>query len=606
MGLNLAITILDRSQPGIVILPFFWVVMLLFLGLLAQASGFVIPDAYRDAQSTGLKRRDDVPTPPEVLPYPGPAEDVPYPGTPDGYTNQDDQLDINVMFIYFGSMLVMYLCICIIYFTTKIVVTRLLTRHARISLLNEEGMATGLSARSRRLAESAESRWPSALDDENEVKSKLQKLSPEEQFYYKQGEEYIKQNPPLIISTGSRSGDQNTVNDPIINDQTRQFIEEEGALAWEFQPNPNLPNDTIIVENKTEISFLNYNYDASVTTNLPIPCINRVYYCEFKIFELSITDDQTTLKDNEIISFGLSTSPYPYFRLPGRHHHSIAYDSNGARRFNDSFKLEPELADLFPKCQKGDIIGIGYRTRSGTVFFTRNGKKISEKSVGGHIKGWKFKYLYPVIGANVPCKIHVNFGSYGFVFIEANVKKWGYAKPNGIKLPPPSYDDYVQDTLLESGYEDNDNSDNDSDDESDTDNRRQHRSIKNTIIDIDGNLLPPPPGFEFSTSPHSHGTNEEINLDSLPMNPPSYSDEESKNQVKSKITPRDSVGRSDGLTQDEQGSREGKSMMLNDLENDGLDDDEDDYMESDDGYEHDIDELQAMIEMEDDDRNDSS
>lgn len=90
------------------------------------------------------------------------------------------------------------------------------------------------------------------------------------------------------------------------------------------------------------------------------------------------------------------------------------------------------------------------------------------------------------------------------------------------------------------------------------------------------------------------------------MNPPSYSDEESKNQVKSKITPRDSVGRSDGLTQDEQGSREGKSMMLNDLENDGLDDDEDDYMESDDGYEHDIDELQAMIEMEDDDRNDSS
>ncbi|KAL3234844.1 Protein SSH4 [Nakaseomyces bracarensis] len=517
-----------------------------------------------------------------------------YSGGPDGFPNQDDQLDINVMFIYLGSMLVMYLFICIIYFTTKIVVTRLLTMHARVSLLNEDGVSGGRLHGRSRVVESAESRWPSVLDDEELVRDKLRLLTAEEQFYYKQGEEFIKQNPPLIIpDSGVRRESGAHASDAIINEQTRQYIEEEGALAWEFQPNQNLPNDTIIVENKTEISFLNFNYDASVTTNLPIPCINRVYYCEFKIFELSLADNQTSLKDNELISFGLSTSPYPYFRLPGRHHHSIAYDSSGARRFNDSFILEEDLANIFPKCEKGDIIGIGYRTRSGTVFFTRNGKKLNEKPIGGHIKGWRFKYLYPIVGANVPCKIHANFGSYGFVFIEANVKKWGYAKPNGLKMPPPSYEDYVQDTLLESGYEDNDHSDNESDDDSGSEQGTRYRRYKNTIIDDEGNLLPPPPGFEFSTSPQSVGLNEEINLDSLPAEPPNYSDDEIR-AMKGEPTPRISVGRSRDYLLDDGEVREGKSRMLEDFA--GQDEDEDEYADSEEDYEANIDELQAMIE----------
>lgn len=515
--------------------------------------------------------------------------------SPDGFPNQEDQLDINVMFIYLGSMLVMYLFICIIYFTTKIVVTRLLTMHSGISLLNEDGAGERLNSRTRRLVESAENRWPSNLDDEDTVRDKLSLLSPEEQFYYKQGEEFIKQNPPLIIhESGSRRETGAHASDAIINEQTRQYIEEEGALAWEFQPNPNLPNDTIIVENKTEISFLNFKYDASVSTNLPIPCINRVYYCEFKIFELSLAENQNTLNDDELISFGLSTSPYPYFRLPGRHHHSIAYDTTGSRRFNDSFKLDSELANIFPKCEKGDIIGIGYRTRSGTVFFTRNGKKLNEKPIGGHVKGWKFKYLYPIVGANVPCKIHVNFGSYGFVFIEANVKKWGYAKPNGLKMPPPSYDDYVQDTLLESGYEDNDHSDNESDEDSGSEQGTRYRRYKNTIIDDEGNLLPPPPGFEFSTSPHPAEFDEEINLDSLPAEPPSYSDDEIKAMKGSRSDQKPSVGRSRSYLLEDVEVREGKSRMLEDLE--AQDEDDYEYADSDEDYEANIDELQAMIE----------
>lgn len=180
-------------------------------------------------------------------------------------------------------------------------------------------------------------------------------------------------------------------------------------------------------------------------------------------------------------------------------------------------------------------------------------KKLNEKSVGGHIRGWKFQYLYPIIGSNVPCQIHVNFGTYGFVYIEANVKKWGYAKSNGIKLPPPSYEDYGKDTLLESGGEDNDFDEDFSDGDSDNIAAGSTTNLNDDTIIRNGEILPPPPGFEFTMSPPTGKKiiNEEINLDSLPMLPPSYSDDEhhSKND-KSAISGR-IIGTSRNLITDE-------------------------------------------------------
>lgn len=487
-----------------------------------------------------------------------PRGDVSYGG------DDTDELNMDIMLFAFGTLIVVYIVICIVYFFTKQIATRLITTYynehgpgQRISLFSDYD-ENNAHVHSRRLMENMSLRWPSNLDDADEVRDKLAQLSPEEQFYYKQGEEYIKQNPPFLLNQEllQQSEDSNpdtTREDPIMNEQTRQYIQEEGAYAWEFSPNPDMPNHTVIVENKTEVSFLNYNYDASISTNLPIPCINKVYYCEFKIFETDgpLNSDENVSKG--VISFGLSTQPYPYFRLPGRHHHSIAYDSNGARRFNDSFKLNEQLRTLFPQCEKGDIVGIGYRSRSGTVFFTRNGKKLNEKSVGGHIRGWKFQYLYPIIGSNVPCQIHVNFGTYGFVYIEANVKKWGYAKSNGIKLPPPSYEDYGKDTLLESGGEDNDFDEDFSDGDSDNIAAGSTTNLNDDIIIRNGEILPPPPGFEFTMSPPTGKKiiNEEINLDSLPMLPPSYSDDEhhSKND-KSAISGR-IIGTSRNLITDE-------------------------------------------------------
>lgn len=49
--------------------------------------------------------------------------------------------------------------------------------------------------------------------------------------------------------------------------------------------------------------------------------------------------------------------------------------------------------------------------------------------------------------------MHVNFGQSGFVFIEANVKKWGLAPMTGSLAPPPPYGSEQGSILLETGRE---------------------------------------------------------------------------------------------------------------------------------------------------------
>ena len=126
----------------------------------------------------------------------------------------------------------------------------------------------------------------------------------------------------------------------------------------------------------------------------------------------------------------------------GWHKISIAYTSGGHRRYNQPFTPSP----YGPEYLQGDVVGVGYRPRTGTVFFTRNGKKLDDVA-----HGLKTQNFFPTVGANGPCTVHVNFGQSGFVFIEANVKKWGLAPMTGSLAPPPPYGSEQGSILLESG-----------------------------------------------------------------------------------------------------------------------------------------------------------
>lgn len=126
----------------------------------------------------------------------------------------------------------------------------------------------------------------------------------------------------------------------------------------------------------------------------------------------------------------------------GLHKCSLAYTSSGERRYNQPFQGTP----YGPAFVQGDVVGVGYRPRSGTVFFTRNGRKLDDVA-----HGLKTQNFFPSVGANGPCHVHVNFGQLGFVFIEANVKKWGLAPMAGSLAPPPPYGSEQGSILLEGG-----------------------------------------------------------------------------------------------------------------------------------------------------------
>jgi hypothetical protein len=126
------------------------------------------------------------------------------------------------------------------------------------------------------------------------------------------------------------------------------------------------------------------------------------------------------------------------------------------------------------------VIGVGYRHRTGSIFFTRNGRKLEEAFTGMR---WN---LFPTIGANGPCQVHVNLGQAGFVFVEANVKKWGLAPSQGTLSPPPAYGTERDTILLAMGS---------------TSQQEQTSSSRQPEMLIDMNGLQTPPPYNEDEQP---------------------------------------------------------------------------------------------------------
>ncbi|OHE97403.1 ssh-4 [Colletotrichum orchidophilum] len=257
---------------------------------------------------------------------------------------------------------------------------------------------------------------PGEYDDEQafarEEAEALESMDDMQRTEYLRAKAFIQANPPESVQTD-------------ISLSQYLAIQEKGVSAWEFEPELEIAN--CFVEGRTEIEF--FDSECTVMSNLPVPKQNEVYYWEAKIYDKP---------ENTLLSIGMATKPYPLFRLP-------AYLSAGHRRCNQPFAATP----YGPHFVQGDVIGVGYRPRTGTIFFTRNGKKLEDA-----VHGVKSQNFFPAIGANGPCIVHVNFGQAGFVFIEANVKKWGLAPMTGSLAPPPPYGSEQGDILLEAGRKD--------------------------------------------------------------------------------------------------------------------------------------------------------
>ncbi|ODV60990.1 SPRY-domain-containing protein [Ascoidea rubescens DSM 1968] len=304
---------------------------------------------------------------------------------------------------------------------------------------------------------------PNEYDDEENISQQenlyLSELSDVDLNYYNSSKIFQKFNPPTIVSYNSSLTDNeyrsiidrgleafyfensttNDLDDLFNNTSSNQNQISNSNLNNTNSNSPSNNDINFIVHDKTEITFLN-DTPSCVQLNLPLPVKERgehgVLYFETKIFKL---------KKNSVISIGLITKPYPNFRLPGYNKFSVAYESSGIARINQPFNNAP---NILPPLEEGDVVGIGFKPRLGTVFFTRNGKKLFEIIHNMRIT------LYPAIGSynGTGNQVNVNLGKYGFVFIEANVKRWWFAPPNGVIGAPPAYgDDNLKYVVVERG-----------------------------------------------------------------------------------------------------------------------------------------------------------
>lgn len=251
-------------------------------------------------------------------------------------------------------------------------------------------------------------------------------LSPEEQASYLKGQEFAVKNKPNFQNVRGKTFTK--------DDDT--LIRERGINAFEFDQEADVLQARYLVADKTEIYFQNNSNPYSTCTavlNYPMPVKNRIHsdivYFEVKIFEF---DSQVR---NAHFSIGLVTKPYPStFRLPGYNNFSIGYESTGNLKINKPFPTPLQQhngeqskfnALVLPPLEQSDVVGFGYHIPSGTIFITRNGKKIMDVMKGCFID------LYPAVGCFLTnAKFQTNIGQLGYVWIEANVKKYSFVPTN--------------------------------------------------------------------------------------------------------------------------------------------------------------------------------
>lgn len=273
---------------------------------------------------------------------------------------------------------------------------------------------------------------PGEFDDEenrlNDEAEHLPKFTELERQNYFDGKNYQESNPPQTNPIGAT-----------LTEEEKEYIVDRGIQAYLFQQenvstlSSSIPS--VIIEDKLDVRFTSTEPNSAIL-NYPLPVHdNDTVYFEVKLYEFPQGSD---------LAIGVATKPYPGFRLPGYNKYSIAYESNGTVRINQPF-YSPQI---WTKLIEGDVLGVGFKPRSGTIFFTHNGKKLLEAVHGVRMD------LFPIIGSQGPAKLNVNLGQIGFVFIEANVKKWGFGSVFGtIGIPPAYGKEIINDTVLDKGEE---------------------------------------------------------------------------------------------------------------------------------------------------------
>lgn len=127
-------------------------------------------------------------------------------------------------------------------------------------------------------------------------------------------------------------------------------------------------------------------------------------YAKLHYFEMRVEDS----RPETVLSIGMTTRPYPLFRMPGWNRYSVGYHSDDGCKFLDD---ATGGQDYGPSWGNGDTVGCGYEPETGHVFFTLNGHM-----VGTAFSSAARNAYYASIGSDGPATVHVNFGKEPFLY----------------------------------------------------------------------------------------------------------------------------------------------------------------------------------------------
>jgi len=170
----------------------------------------------------------------------------------------------------------------------------------------------------------------------------------------------------------------------------------------------------------------NVNVNANANANANVNVTPRfISYYEVNILKMNEDDNdednnantaplmRTSLRpinnnNNDCVAVGLATESFRvHSRMPGWDRQSFGYHGDDGGIFHSSGGM---LKSYGPKFGPGDTVGCGIDYISKGIFYTLNGKFL----------GYAFKDidssvlqtdLYPVVGLDTNCPIHVNFGT---------------------------------------------------------------------------------------------------------------------------------------------------------------------------------------------------
>ncbi|KAF8503673.1 hypothetical protein F5888DRAFT_1792614 [Russula emetica] len=213
-----------------------------------------------------------------------------------------------------------------------------------------------------------------------------------------------------------------------VNDSTRRLYLRAKGYHLQYPPNSQNTDITLSIQEKGVSALLVHSWTELTFLPEPPP-LRAIQSSSYQTERGLLLESQNVRPARDMnVAVGLATKPYPHFRLPG---HSVTRPT--LRSYNYPFTAMP----LAPSLKEGDVVGVGYQPRSGTVLF--------------HTQRLNGYDLFPTVGADDPCSSHVDLGQDGFIFIKANVKKWGLAPSVGTLAPPPAYGSERDSILLEAG-----------------------------------------------------------------------------------------------------------------------------------------------------------